>query len=359
MNMLIPQTFGQISTRFAEVPVENTLSANIPASFAVIGFKGKVWSVRYRGETTHIMAENNRDPAGSLELVVFKSAVPVSKTFYEKAYVEGSNDPPDCMSMNGLVPEANVPKKQAPECSTCPNNQWGSRLTPDGKKAKACADGKRLAVGLMPLTQTLTAFGPALLRVPPTSLQDLSAYGDLLAQHGYPEHALVTRVSFDMKEAYPRFQFQAVRALTDGEADAAIDLRASPEVARILAEALEFGAVPEGESQSQQPPAQPAVHTQPVRPAPRTTPGTTPPRTGVVRTLTLPSTVVAPTAPSAPAPDQATPTPVQAVPASPVPPVSEDGIPAFLRKGEAATPSEEDEPFLDEIDAKLAAMLPS
>lgn len=364
MNWVIPQSFGAISKRFHEVPVENTLAANIPASFGVISYKGKTWAVRHRGVTTHLLAENGRDPAFAIEVVILKSSPAVSKTFYERAYVEGANEAPDCMSTNGIVPEATSPKKQAPACATCPNNAWGSRLTPDGKKAKACADNKRMAVVLMPNMLDETFGGPLLLRVPPASLQDLASYGNMLAQHGYHENALVTRIAFDMKEAYPRLTFSAVRSLTDGEADISIDLRQSAEVGRILAEALEYADAEPGEpsAQPQQQTAVPqSLATRAV--AARAAAGPTPPRQGVVRTMTLtpnkPQAVEASTPAPVPEPEpEPKPEPAAAAEATDV------DIPAFLRKQHSSLPMPPaaevpDDQFMDEIDAKLAAFLPA
>lgn len=367
MNWVIPQSFGAISKRFRETPVENTLAAGIPASFGIISYKGRTWAVRYRGNVTHILAENGRDPAFSIEICLLKSSPAVSKTFYEQRYVEGNTDAPDCMSTNGVIPDANSPKKQSPTCATCRNNVWGSRLTPDGKAAKACADNKRLAVVLMPNMLDERFGGPLLLRVPPASLQDLASYGNALAQHGYHEHSIVTRVAFDLNEAYPRFIFSPVRPLSDNEADIAIDLRQSAEVSRILAEALEYVSPAEQQApffeQQQQPAPAPAAAPAPRQRAPR-------------QPQTIQATAVAPAVPasqpahqSAPnqqseptvssAPTQASEPHLASAPTKESDPT--DGIPAFLRRQNGGAQEDEggDDAFLDEIDQKLAGLLPS
>lgn len=377
---VIPASFGAISKKFLEQPIENSLAAGIQASFGVISYKGKQWAVRYRGNTTMMMAENNRDPAFSIEVVILKSSPAVSKTFYDHAYVEGSNDPPDCMAMNGVIPDASSPKKQAEACAICPNNVWGSRHTPDGKAAKACADNKRLAVVLMPNMLDETFGGPLLLRVPPASLQELASYGNALAQHGYHEHAVVTRVSFDMKEAYPRFVWSPVRPLSDNEADISIHLRNSAEVSRILAEALEYVTPADsgktGSFFEQGPtPATPQTLQRAVTQVqgrPQTIQGQAVPAQAPIQGQAVPTQAAAPVVPAAlaqaaqEAAQQEAVQEVEAVQeevAQEVEAAAEDleGIPAFLRRSNGGTaPAEEvpDDKFMDDIDAKLSAMLP-
>jgi hypothetical protein len=52
---LVPQNFGPISARFQGVAVENDLGAGVQAGFGIIGYRGKVWSTRYRGEERQLM----------------------------------------------------------------------------------------------------------------------------------------------------------------------------------------------------------------------------------------------------------------------------------------------------------------
>jgi hypothetical protein len=92
-----------------------------------------------------------RAPAGgqplfSLDVVLLKANPQLSKLYYSKAYAEGDDGAPDCSSANGITPDSGVPNPQSASCAGCPQNVWGSKITPQGTKTKACADMRRLAV---------------------------------------------------------------------------------------------------------------------------------------------------------------------------------------------------------------------
>jgi hypothetical protein len=230
---------AQLPTKLRGQKIENELSAGIAAGFGLIGFKGKVWSVRYQGNTTPLMREDNDGPRNSIEVVIVKASSHISKIWYDGKYVEGSQAAPDCFSTNGIVPDPGAAKKQAPACAGCPKNAWGSRITDAGKQGKACADSKRLAVVWGGDLKNEALGGPMLLRVPAASLKDLAAYGDLLTSQGLIGHAVVTRIAFDPEAAFPQFKFSGVRALTDAEYDVIDAWRNDPRTARILAEGSE------------------------------------------------------------------------------------------------------------------------
>lgn len=245
MNSLIPANFAAPSSRFANVPVIDELSSGIQSSFGLIGYKGKVWSIRYRGEDTPLMREDGDGPKSSIEVVVLKASTSISKIWYEQGYVEGSNAAPDCFSNNGVTPEVTSAKKQCESCAVCPHNQWGSRITPAGKQGKACSDSKRLAVVPVNDINNDLYGGPMLLRVPAASLQDVAMYGQKMAQLGYPAFSVATKIAFDPAESYPKFVFSALRPLSDDEADIVLGLRDSHSVQRILSE-NEFAVSPAG-----------------------------------------------------------------------------------------------------------------
>lgn len=237
---LIPQNFGAISTKFQQAPPVDDLSSGIQSSFGLIGYKGKVWSIRYRGEERQLMRDDGDGPRGSIEVVILKASTHISKIWYEQGYVEGSNAAPDCFSNNGIAPEATSAKPQCASCAICPHNQWGSRVTPAGKSGKACADSKRLAVVPLADLNNEVFGGPMLLRVPAASLQDLAGYGQKMQQMGYPYFSIGTKIAFDPAESYPKFILNGLRPLDDGEADIVLGLRDSHTVQRILSE-NEFG----------------------------------------------------------------------------------------------------------------------
>jgi len=253
MNDIIPANFGgQVSSRFQGREV-GSLSEGIQGGFGMIGYRGKVWSTRHRGEERQLMRADGDGPVGSIEVVIIKSPAAVSKVWYAEAWADGSTAAPDCFSTNGIVPDNSVDpsKRQAHACANCPKNAWGSQIKADGTagKGKACSDSKRLAV--VPLNDLKNDFlgGPMMLRVPAASLQDLATYGDALQKMGFPYCAVGTRISFDTKESYPKFVFGAIRPLNDAEADIVLAHLEDPVVDRILAEIVE---------QAQPAPQQPA-----------------------------------------------------------------------------------------------------
>jgi len=221
---------------FADIPVENDLSAGITGGFPVVGYKGKTWSIRKRGEEELLMRPDGDGPRGSIDVVILSSAKVLSKTWYESGYVEGNSAPPDCWSGNGQVPSPQSPKIQSATCGTCPRNIWGGRITENGKRAKECADAKRMAVVFYDEIGE-EGLEPALLRVPAASLADLMSYGNEVAKLGHHYFSVVTKISFDPEEAYPKFKFMATRPLNDAEGAAILEVRKDDSsVERILDE---------------------------------------------------------------------------------------------------------------------------
>jgi hypothetical protein len=127
-----------------------------------------------------------------------------------------------------------VPKKQSDACATCPRNAWGT--APNGGKGKACGDHRRLAI--VPLTDLRNeAFGgPLLLRCPAASLQDMAAFDSRYKGMGYPYFTMGVKIGFDAQESFPKFTFAAIRPLTEEEGRVIMELRNSPETARVINE---------------------------------------------------------------------------------------------------------------------------
>jgi len=254
-------------------PLNAAAQANIALGFAVVTYRGKIWRLVYQGDEDIVRdPARPEQPAASIEIVIIGASEAISKQFYAKPYTEGSDQAPDCYSLDGVKPEAQAPQKQNALCATCPQNQWGSRITDDGRRAKRCADAKRLAIVPALDLENETYGGPMLLRVPPTSLGNLSLYAGNLARRGAPLEALVTRVGFNYELAYPQLTFNPVRWLTDEEArlvvgpDGKSGVMAHPAVGRILVDSVSMAAVgasdPEPEPQPE-PAPQPASAPEP------------------------------------------------------------------------------------------------
>ena len=126
-----------------------------------------------------------------------------------------------CASSNGVIPSEKISAPQAKQCAVCPQNSWGSRITPNGKRAKACTEYASLKL--------LTIDEPcyALLRVPSTSLKSFREYGKSLTTRGYPVGSVVTHVNVRPTENYHLFTFKVVRFLKTSELNAIQSLSAA------------------------------------------------------------------------------------------------------------------------------------
>jgi hypothetical protein len=177
--------------------------------FPVISIKGKTFAV-IRGEERTIVhkpgTENDEDgpvPARILDVVVLRSMPGMSKTYYKGKFVEGSTESPNCYSNDGITPAADATEPQARTCASCKHNIWGSRISEEGKKGKACVDVKRLAVA--PAGQLND---PMLIRVPAASLKAWTQYVDALKKRGLKPPMVVTAIGFDNEVAYPSLIFK-------------------------------------------------------------------------------------------------------------------------------------------------------
>ena len=88
-NVMIPNNFGAVSTRFAASSQEDNLSAGVSSGFGIISYRGKVWRTKFRGEETSLMREDGDGPRSSIEVVILKAANHLSKIFYKDGYKEG------------------------------------------------------------------------------------------------------------------------------------------------------------------------------------------------------------------------------------------------------------------------------
>ena len=186
-------------------------SSGQSTGFPVISTKGKHFHIRRGDETELVTNPNDPDePATYINVVVLDTHPGTAKTYYKGKYVEGSDDKPTCYSNDGIHPALDAADKQFKNCALCPRNQWGSRITEDGKKAKECSDVKRLAVCPVNLLND-----PMLLRVPPTSLKAWDAYTDMLRKRGFlPEH-MITKISFDHTVSHQAVLFKPVNFVTE------------------------------------------------------------------------------------------------------------------------------------------------
>jgi hypothetical protein len=219
------------------------LAAGIKPSFGSITFKGKTWGIRHRGVTHNLLV---RDPqtgqvlcaAPSIDIVILKSATAISKAYYIEKYKEGDFNQPDCWSTNGQVPDPAAPHKQSNTCRGCKWDAFGSRMTEDNRKGKACSDNKRLAVVPAADLKNEVYGGPMLFKLPPSAFAGLSQLEAELLQAGYEYFSVVMRCTFDHQAAFPKIVFTPIGVLNDHQMQEVLNLQQLDVIDRILSEEL-------------------------------------------------------------------------------------------------------------------------
>lgn len=237
MNVFNPA--GPLSAEMASVFDVSELAGDLSdgassGGFQTVSIRGSKWRIKSGGEEYNILnADGEAIP--SIEVVMLKANKGVSKLYYDKKYTEGDDEAPTCMSADGIKPDASSTKKQSANCATCKWNQWGSRITEAGKKAKVCADTRRMAVWVhTPMPDGTDDSEPVLLRIPAASLADLATFGQNMARKNYPYNALVTRLGFDVSASYPKLTFKAVRPISPEEAETVVKMVMSDTTTNIL-----------------------------------------------------------------------------------------------------------------------------
>lgn len=272
----------------------NDLGAGIGGNYAILSIRGKTFRVKHQGNETPITDENG-DAVGSLEAVIIKANPYLTKQFYENGYTEGDSAAPVCFSIDGKVPAAAVESPQHTNCAACPQNRFGSRITPAGAKVKACQDNKKLAIAPLSDLENAAVGGPMLFRVPASALKELLAFNNLMSARGYPYNSVAVRIGFDLEASYPKPTFRAIRPLTSEEAQIVMTHYESDAVERLLGDFSEIHApgVPAELGAFEQEPDAP--------PQPQPKPAPNPPAVKPAATVT-PIKAAAPAAPKAPAP---------------------------------------------------------
>lgn len=212
-QQMVPFEGKGLPAHIANLPgiSEDDLISGTGGGFPVISIKGKVFTI-VRGDERTMVTRPDADgePAGSIEVVILKANPNLSKTYYPKGYEEGTADKPTCYSNDGIAPGQDAQEPQSVKCATCAHNQWGSKISENGSKVKACSDVRRLAVA--PLNQLND---PMLIRVPAASLKPLGEYGSALKKRGVKYPAVVTKISFDFSVAHPALVFKPVAFITE------------------------------------------------------------------------------------------------------------------------------------------------
>lgn len=166
-------------------------------SFPRISIKGARFRI-VEGDTETVLDST------AIDVVIVGANPRLSKTWYAKQWTPDSEpQAPDCFSLDGIGPDPEATDPQNDLCASCPQNAWGSKVTPQGQQIKACADQKRLAV-----VAADDPSGPIyLLSVTPAALKGLNQYQKELSVRGIPPEIVKTRVSFDTDASFPKLKF--------------------------------------------------------------------------------------------------------------------------------------------------------
>ena len=255
-NAHLPAHLQQYAAEAAEA------AASMVSSFTTapkLSLRGKQFRIaKEGGEVAYPMGQ-------PLDVIILATdpAKGLAKSFFKTAYSSGSDGMPDCFSSDGITPDAFVETPVSRSCAECPKNAFGSGIDQQGNptKGKGCADNK-----LLFLVEASDVNGQILmLRVPPTSLKSLSAYGRKLNDHGIFPAVMVTQLTMTDSE-YPRIEFNPASYLDEETAAIAVARSKSSELKQFLPSENIIKAEPVGIAAPQEVAALPAP---PAAPAPQ------------------------------------------------------------------------------------------
>jgi hypothetical protein len=221
-------------------PNAESLADGIGQSYGIVGYKGKVWTLRLRGNTYQFNRPDDGSPAAFLDVIILRSPTYKSKSYYPAgSFVDGQvGTRPICAALDGANPDIDIAQPQANACAICPRNAF--KVNAEGHKTRECSDYKRLAVLILP-SQTKPLLGAALmepvfLRIPAASLNDLAQLGEQMQAMGFHYSSFVTRIGFNPEKPHPQMTFRALQALTDREGPLVLPLREDAQSLRITGE---------------------------------------------------------------------------------------------------------------------------
>ncbi len=240
-------------------------SSNVTSSYPLLSIRGKEFTFRLP-DGRSARHEQNGFAMPFIDLILVEGSPLLSKTFYEKGFDPSEFTRPDCWSLDSVKPDPSSPALQrgvtGPICATCKMNEFGSKITDNKKKAKACQDYRRVVV-LSPHQIGSETATPMALRVPQSSLKNLKAHAELLERYGVDVNACVSRLSFT-QEAFPQLKFDYVSILDEQQYDWILELAKSP-----LVQGMVF--TPDFENATTTPEQQTPMHNEglkPLTPAP-------------------------------------------------------------------------------------------
>lgn len=234
MSNIVPMNIQVPAHLAARVGTPSALGAALTGglssgqSFPKISIKASRFRIK-EGDTETVMEST------FLDMVIVGANPRLSKTWYAKQWTpDAEPSAPDCFSLDGVSPDPESADPQNDLCASCPQNAWGSKVTPQGQQIKACSDKKRLAV-----VSADDPSGPVyLLEVTPAALKGLNQYQKELSVRGIPPEVVKTRVSFDTDASFPKLKFTFAGFLDEGTQQVVDGLFGTDQVREITGETL-------------------------------------------------------------------------------------------------------------------------
>jgi hypothetical protein len=196
----------------------------------------KQWTISDNGVTTMLetqvqdgQGKTHVIPSPSVKGVIIASSGTLTKAWYEKAFVPGTNAAPDCFSNDGKVPAPGVAKPQCANCAQCPKNAFGSH--PTTGRGKACGDRKLIVLALDSMPDKFATFN-----VPTMSLASLRAIDGQLKSSNIPLQSVMMEFSFDPSIQYPVVKIGAIGFIGKEHFEKFRDAADSDEVSQLLRE---------------------------------------------------------------------------------------------------------------------------
>lgn len=215
-----------------------------------LGITGKVFTVAINGEKRKVTKRDPEtgdvNPLQTIRAIILDFAPRRGRAYYEGDYNPEQTSAPACWSVDGIKPHDNVPEKQSPKCDGCPRAAKGSKISNNGKSMVACSQHLMLVVLVM--GQKGLELTPLRLKLAITSIWDAQSkelqedgwfafdqYKDFLrAQNCNNTAMVITKITFDPNEAYPKLIFAADKWVDEALGDAIEPLLDSPEVKELL-----------------------------------------------------------------------------------------------------------------------------
>lgn len=170
-------------------------------------------------------------PVGiNLDVVIVGANPKVSKIFYAKPFDPAADGVrPDCFSNDGVRPDASVASPVHDNCTACPHNVLGSKITPTGAQSKLCADQRHLAV--VPAADPTKVYA---FTVTVSAMKALREYFKELQNFGVEPNEVVTLLGFDDKATFPKVTFARKGFVPEGAISKIDEIVNSDEVKEVV-----------------------------------------------------------------------------------------------------------------------------